>query len=73
MMYNTYLVIRKHPRLHHMKRVSGLSSGRFDAVGVFGEYKARLRAVGPIEFHLYIADESRMISLLFGTLASPLS
>ena len=56
-----------------MKRVSGLSSGRFDAVGVFGEYKARLRAVGPIEFHLYIADESRMISLLFGTLASPLS
>jgi len=41
MMYNTYLVIRKHPCCFSKLRIA---FGRIKAVGVFGEYKARLRA-----------------------------
>jgi hypothetical protein len=45
MMYNTYLVIRKHPRLIQQASLD-MSLGRSKAVGVFGEYKARLRVIG---------------------------
>jgi len=58
MMYNTYLVIRKHPCCHS-KLESALGWGI--AVGVFGEYKARLRATLLFRCRTYMADAYRII------------